>query len=54
MIQNKSCPRCQGDMYREELLGEVEMVCLQCGYRTYPEEQARWPVVTRRIDRKAA
>jgi len=44
MILTKSCPRCQGDMYREELLGEVEMVCLQCGHRTYPEAQVKQPV----------
>ena len=25
----KSCPRCHGDMFREDL----ENVCLQCGYR---------------------
>jgi Zn ribbon nucleic-acid-binding protein len=37
MILTKSCPRCQGDMLREELLGEVELVCIQCGHRTYPE-----------------
>ena len=33
MIQIKSCPRCRGDMMLEELLGEVEFVCLQCGHR---------------------
>ena len=54
MIQTRSCPRCQGDMYREELLGEAEMVCLQCGHRAYSETQRKWPVVTRRIERKAA
>jgi len=54
MIQAKSCPRCVGDMYREELLGEAEMVCLQCGHRTYPEEQRKWPVAQTRIERKAA
>jgi hypothetical protein len=37
MMALKGCPRCQGDMMKEELPGEVEMVCLQCGYRTYPE-----------------
>ena len=47
MILTKSCPRCHGDMYREEdPFGEkdlyreesrieVELVCLQCGNRTF-------------------
>src|SRR5213596_2700826 len=39
MIVMKSCPRCHGDMLEEELLGEVEVVCLQCGHRTYPESR---------------
>jgi hypothetical protein len=54
MILTKSCPRCHGDLLREELLGEVEMVCIQCGYRTYPETQTRWQIARRRIERKAA
>ena len=37
MIQLKSCPRCNGDMLVEELLGEVEVVCLQCGCRMAPQ-----------------
>jgi hypothetical protein len=47
MILLKSCPRCHGDMLEEELLGEVEIACLQCGHRTYPEairHQAAAPV----------
>lgn len=36
MIQLKSCRRCGGDMMLEEVMGEQELVCLQCGYRTYP------------------
>jgi hypothetical protein len=48
MILLKSCPRCRGDMLQEELLGDVEVVCLQCGHRTYPEamtkQQAASPV----------
>jgi hypothetical protein len=53
VILTKSCPRCQGDMLREELLGEVEMVCIQCGHRTPPAA----PVATlarRSIIKKAA
>jgi hypothetical protein len=32
-MQIKSCSRCLGDLYEEEILGERESVCLQCGYR---------------------
>lgn len=34
MIELKACPRCQGDLYEEEIVGERELVCLQCGSRT--------------------
>ena len=44
MILIKSCPRCHGDMMREEVLGEVELVCLQCGHRKYPEAPQQWRV----------
>ena len=54
MIQTRSCPRCQGDMYLEELLGEAEMVCLQCGHRAYAETQRKWAVAPRRVESKAA
>jgi len=33
MMALKSCPRCRGDLVQEEFLGEVELVCIQCGYR---------------------
>lgn len=33
MINLKACPRCLGDMMIEEMLGEADAVCLQCGYR---------------------
>jgi DNA-directed RNA polymerase subunit RPC12/RpoP len=29
----KACARCRGDLYREENLGQADLVCLQCGYR---------------------
>jgi DNA-directed RNA polymerase subunit RPC12/RpoP len=29
----KGCARCCGDLYREEGLGQADLVCLQCGYR---------------------
>jgi reverse gyrase len=54
MIFTKSCPRCNGDMLREELLGEVELVCIQCGHRTYPEAQVKRFVPATRPAKKAA
>ncbi len=33
MINLKACPRCLGDMMVEEMFGEADAVCLQCGYR---------------------
>jgi NADH pyrophosphatase NudC (nudix superfamily) len=54
MILIKSCPRCHGDMMEEELLGEIEMVCLQCGHRTYPEAQARQTAAPSRLSKRAA
>jgi hypothetical protein len=54
MIVMKSCPRCSGDMLREELLGEVELVCIQCGHRTYPEGQMKRFVPGTRTAKKAA
>jgi len=41
MIQMKSCPRCHGDMMEERMLGELELVCLQCGHRSYPQPALR-------------
>ena len=29
----RSIARCRGDLYREEDLGQAELVCLQCGFR---------------------
>jgi hypothetical protein len=54
MILLKSCPRCHGDMMQEELLGELELVCLQCGHRTYPDAQAKQTAAPSRIAKKAA
>ena len=54
MVLLKSCPRCHGDMMQEELLGEVEIVCLQCGHRTYPNAQAKQPAAAVSVARKAA
>jgi len=33
----KACVRCRGDLYREDDLGYVELVCLQCGFRSPAE-----------------
>jgi len=32
----KSCPRCGGDRCLDDGFDEPEIVCIQCGYRTYP------------------
>ena len=29
----RSIARCRGDLYREEDLGQAEVVCMQCGFR---------------------
>ena len=31
----KDCPRCGGDVTMEEINGDPEFVCLQCGHRRY-------------------
>jgi len=54
MILTKSCPRCHGDMLREELLGEVEMVCIQCGHRSYPEPEPVRLTTRQPTEKKAA
>jgi DNA-directed RNA polymerase subunit M/transcription elongation factor TFIIS len=54
MILMKSCPRCHGDMMREEILGEVELVCLQCGHRTSAETEQSWRVRVPARVKKAA
>jgi len=41
-------------MMREELLGEVEMVCLQCGHRTYLEALARQVAAPVSVGKQAA
>ncbi len=53
VIQLKSCPRCRGDMMLEEYLGDSELVCLQCGHRSYPELQAHQEASVR-LTKKAA
>jgi len=35
MINLKACNRCGGDLMIEEVLDETELVCLQCGHRTF-------------------
>lgn len=41
MILLKSCPRCAGDLVLEDMPGEADFVCLQCGYRTPAGPQLR-------------
>ncbi len=37
MINLRACVRCGGDMMIEQLLGETELVCIQCGHRSAME-----------------
>jgi hypothetical protein len=49
MIDLKACARCGGDMMAEEILGDVDLVCLQCGYRKpMPQAQPAWRITTRK------
>ena len=34
MLLLKSCERCSEDLLKEEILGDIDLVCLQCGCRT--------------------
>ena len=52
-IQLKACPRCHGDMVLEEWLGDAEIVCLQCGYRSAARAAGR-PAEPAVAARKAA
>ena len=36
----KGCDRCRGDLYREEDIGQTDLVCLQCGYRRATDDQS--------------
>jgi hypothetical protein len=51
MIEIKGCTRCGGDEVVEQLHGEAELVCLQCGHRR--DASAR-PVSLRRAVRGRA
>ena len=48
MIDLKACQRCGGDMMAEEILGDVDLVCLQCGHRkAMPQARPAWRITTR-------
>lgn len=51
----KACGRCGGDQISEELLGETELVCLQCGHREFapPDTLPRYMAVARERARRA-
>ena len=51
----KACGRCGGDQIREEVLGETELVCLQCGHREFapPKKSRRYMTVARERARRA-
>jgi DNA-directed RNA polymerase subunit RPC12/RpoP len=49
MIELKACTRCGGDMMVEEILGDADLVCLQCGHRrAMPQADPVWRVTTAR------
>lgn len=33
MMLPKSCSRCLGDLIEDEVVGEIDVVCIQCGFR---------------------
>lgn len=45
MIQLKACKRCGGDMLVEDYLGDLDLVCIQCGFRA--PANPRTPVLAR-------
>ena len=51
----KSCGRCGGDQISEEVLGETELVCLQCGQREFapPKTHQSYVTVARERARRA-
>jgi hypothetical protein len=55
MIDLKACARCGGDMMAEEILGDVDLVCLQCGHRqAAPPARPAWRTTVRRQPAKRA
>jgi len=52
MINLKACARCGGDVMAEDYLGDIELVCLQCGHRTSAPVEARQPVYPIRRPRR--
>ncbi len=54
-VNLKACGRCGGDQISEELLGETELACLQCGQREFapPEKFPRYMTVARERARRA-
>ncbi len=42
----KACPRCLGDLFREDDAGYPEVVCLQCGFRSAlaPRHRVQAPI----------
>jgi len=54
-VNLKACSRRGGDQLSEELLGETELVCLQCGHREFapPDALPRYMTVAREMARRA-
>lgn len=53
MINLKACDRCGGDMMAEEFLGDIDLVCLQCGRRRAAPVQPQPYAIKRRVKRPA-
>lgn len=54
-VDLKGCGRCGGFQIGEEMLGETELVCLQCGQREFtpPDKLPRYMTVARERARRA-
>ena len=52
----KACNRCDGDMILEDVLDEAELVCLQCGHRTFApgQPQTRYQIIRKTRKRAPA
>ncbi len=53
MVYFKSCRRCSGDRVLDEDIYGWYMLCLACGYVTYPELRAQEPRRHSRVPRTA-
>jgi hypothetical protein len=54
MILFKSCPRCSGDRALEHDFYGWYLLCLACGYVTYPDVKMQQPGQPAQAQRKSA